>query len=71
MKKYYTAKEVAEVLGIHVNKVYIRLKEMRGHIGYGKEYPPTAALMDDQTYRVDLEAYMDFCNRRAAITTEK
>lgn len=65
--QYMKTKEVAETLGIHVNTVWKRLKEMRQYVGYGKEYPPTALMADDGILRVDLEAYMDFCNRRHEI----
>lgn len=68
---YLKPKQLAETLGIHVNTVYLRLKEMKQYVGYGKEYPPTALLADDGVFRVDLEAYMDYCNRRKEITTGK
>lgn len=64
MKKYYKPQEIADELGIHVNTVYKRMNEMKPFIGYGREYPPSTAVIDDKTFRVDIEAYMDFCNRR-------
>jgi len=66
---YLSPKQLAETLNIHVNTVYQRLRQMRDYVGYGKEYPPTAMLADDGSWRVDFEAYMDFCNRRREITT--
>lgn len=68
---YMKPKQIAETLKIHVNTVYLRLKEMQKFVGYGKEYPPSAMLADDGMWRVDLEAFMDFCNRRGEITTGK
>ena len=62
--QYMKPKEIAEALSIHINTVYIRLKDMKQFVGKGKEYPPTAMLADDGLWRVDLEAFIDFCNRR-------
>lgn len=68
--KYMKVKQVAEVLNVHINTVHKRLKEMRQFVGYGNVYPPSALIADDGVLRVDLEAYMDFCNRRKELCEE-
>lgn len=67
---YLKPKQVSETLNIHINTIHKRLKEMREYVGYGKQYPPTALIADDGILRVDLEAFMDFCNRRRELCEE-
>lgn len=60
--QYMKAKEVSEALGVHINRVQLRMKQMRPFVG--TLYPQTAMLMDDHTYRVNLDYYIEFCNTR-------
>ncbi len=59
---YLKPLEIAETLHIDRRKVYERIRQMKEYVGYGKVYPPSALLSDDRTIRVDIDAFVDFCN---------
>ena len=63
--QYMKPRQIAETLDIHINTVWRRLAEMKPYVG--KEYPTTALIADDGFYRVDFEAFCDFCNRRGEL----
>ena len=66
---YMKPKQIAETLNIHINTVRLRLAEMKQYIG--TEYPATALIADDGFYRVDFEAFCDFCNRRCTLNHDR
>lgn len=68
---YMKPSQLSKLLGINRHKLVARMHEMMQFVGYGKEYPPSALLMDDGTTRVDLDAFMDFCNRREELCAGK